>query len=140
MKDTGCTNPLSVGKQMPSGKEKEVEDGKERLRIIASQMNAASWIATERKEYADKKFDEEKRHKLDLDMKDFGLTEEGLWPVHITNYLKRAQLLGVDTPKGLQALGKFTVTAIAMFESAIRVYGKPPMPGVTSGEIFDWEQ
>jgi hypothetical protein len=112
----------------------------EELAFIASRIVASDWIAIERREYADHKYDADLRYKNDIDMHNFGLTEESDWWVFLTNYLRRAQVFGVDTLQGRQAFGKFVVTALSAFESMIRTEGRPPTPGVHSGEITEWDR
>jgi hypothetical protein len=109
-------------------------------RDIAARMTVASWLAQERAEYADLKYrrDGDKWHELLLDMGTFGIHEDGQWWTFLTNYLSRAQLLGIESPSGMQAFGKFIVTALSCFEAAVIVNGKPPMPGVASGNIEPW--
>lgn len=112
------------------------------LKAIASRITVGTWIATERRDYADLKYERggEMWHKLLLDIHNWGLHEDGQWWLFLSNYLSRAQLLGLDTPAGQQAFGKFIVTALSCFEACVQVYGKPPKPGVTTGEIVEWEQ
>lgn len=109
---------------------------------IAARITVGTWLAQERKDYADTKYprDSETWHRLMLDMKNYGLDENGEWWVFITNYLKRTQLLGLDTPAGQQALGKLIVTLLSCFEACVMVNGKPPMPGTPSGTIEPWVQ
>lgn len=111
-----------------------------RLGRLARRMNIQQWIARERAEYADKKYDRDGEvwHRLLLDMANFGLAEEGEWWGFITNYLKRAQLLGLDNPSGRQALGKLIVTLLSCMDAAIEVSGDLPRPGVPSGQIEMW--
>lgn len=49
-------------------------------------------------------------------------------------YLGRAQVLGLETPNGRQALGKAVAVSIAALESATRVFGSLPPAGMPSGE------
>lgn len=111
-------------------------------RTLATRMRIATWLAEERREYADKKYDPdgENMHRLELDMQNYGLDENGEWWGFITNYLKRAQLLGLDKASGRQALGKLIVTLVNCLEVAERVYGPMPMPGVPSGQIETWRR
>lgn len=109
---------------------------------IAARITVQDWINLERATYADGKYkrDGQKWHELLLDMQNFGLDEHGEWWLFLTNYLKRAQLLGLDTPAGQQAFGKFVVTALSCFEACVMVNGKPPLPGVHSGTIEPWQR
>jgi hypothetical protein len=61
----------------------------------------------------------------------------GPWIDFIGNYLRRAELLGLDTMKGRQALGKYIVTMMHCLETAIEVYGPMPRAGYPSGEIHE---
>jgi hypothetical protein len=56
------------------------------------------------------------------------------WEERIDMYLRRAAVLGYDTPLGRQAMLKAVATAIAMAEAVTEAYGPPPPPGVPSGE------
>lgn len=101
-------------------------------------MNVSSWIAEERRGHADVKYG--KGTEAD-DLVEKQFLEEGLGDSalnFIGNYLKRAQLLGVDTPLGKQALGKAIVTCTAYLERAIIHHGPMPKPGLPSGEIQEW--
>ena len=111
------------------GVEKSVEE---------SRLAAAEWIWKERLGYADLKYNADRMYDNDVEMHTYGLTEEGMWWTFLTNYLKRAQVLGVDTLAGRQAFGKFLVTCMSAFESMIRTEGEPPYPGVSSGVIQTW--
>ncbi len=64
-----------------------------------------------------------------------GVGADSWWDQQLTNYLGRFRLLGLEMPVGRQALAKFTATAVGLFESSVRVFGPPPAPGVSSGEI-----
>jgi hypothetical protein len=61
------------------------------------------------------------------------------WDFWIQQYLHRALLLGLNTPNGMQAVGKLATTAAAMLDSVGRLYGPLPAPGLPSGEIKEWE-
>ena len=60
--------------------------------------------------------------------------EENMWRQNLEMYLHRSTMLGLDLPGGRQALAKWAITAMSLLESAIRLYGPLPVPGVTSGE------
>lgn len=99
------------------------------------------WLVLERARYADVKYDEdtEARHKLILDMQDFGnLEDDSEWMTFLTNYWQRARTLGLTTPQGRQAFGKFIVTAMHCLETAIECHGHMPKPGQPSGELKEW--
>lgn len=95
----------------------------------------ALWIEVERRTYADKKYAEGEgnRNMAIQAMRDEGLGQT--WLNFIGNYQKRAELFGVQTPQGRQALGKMITTLMHCLETAILVYGEMPKPGVPSGEI-----
>lgn len=98
--------------------------------VFMSRAALQFWISTERREYADVKYP-------DKDVYDEKMRQQGIawWMDFMPNYLSRAEILGLDTPQGRQALGKLITTAMDCLESAIRVHGEMPRPGVTSGEI-----
>lgn len=92
------------------------------------------WLAKER-EYTIRKFG------LDLDnqhTQEWGGTPGDWWDTQFDNYLGRANVLGLNTPGGRQALAKYVATAVGMLESAVRLYGPLPKPGVPSGEGLDF--
>lgn len=106
---------------------------------LAARLNVAEWISTERKEYADVKYaeDTEARHKLIIETKDYGLGGE--WMVFVGGYLKRAELQGLDTERGRQALGKAIVTLTHALETAVEYCGPMPKPGISSSaDLEGW--
>jgi hypothetical protein len=111
---------------------------RERNARLAARMNVAEWIGTERREYADIKYaDTEARHKLILETQNFGLGGE--WMVFAGGYLKRAELQGLDTARGRQALGKAIVTLTHALETAVQYHGPMPKPGVSStDDLQEW--
>lgn len=94
------------------------------------------WIAGERATHAGVKYgdDTPQWRALVEDMKAHAHLD-GEWDVFIGNYLRRAQLLGLDSLPGRQALGKTIVTLMHCLETAVEVYGPMPSPGLPSGEI-----
>lgn len=64
-----------------------------------------------------------------------GLGEDGWWWRQVTTYFHRSRVLTLDTVVGRQALAKFTATACGLLESAIRVHGRLPQAGASSGTI-----
>lgn len=96
--------------------------------IAATQ--AFAWLVAERRYQLDK-FGVE----LDDEHTRQGLHQDGWWWRQLTNYFGRAHVLNLANPSGRQALAKFTATACGLLESAIRVYGELPEPGVPSGEL-----
>lgn len=86
------------------------------------------WLARERAYTIDK-------FGLDQDNDHTPLDNWNLWwDQQFENYLHRAHVLGLDTPNGRQALAKFVATAVGLLETAVRLYGPLPKPGVPSGE------
>lgn len=109
--------------------------------IMVAREHLGEWITKERAEYADAdKYDPDGAtfRRLSLDIKDFGVTDGGEMLSFIGNYLKRAQLMGVENANGRQALGKCIVTMMAALEHAIVHFGEMPEPGVPSGEVKVW--
>jgi len=109
----------------------------ERMARLANRFRVARWVAQERAEYADVKFaaDGDNRAELVAAMRSEGLAPT--WIGFILNYLKRAELFGLDTLQGRQALGKALVTVTHCLETAVEIHGPMPRPGVPSGEIED---
>lgn len=92
------------------------------------------WIIAERALYADVKYAEDAANHLRLRTV---MANEGLaptWLDFIGNYLRRAELFGLDTPQGRQAMGKATVTMLHCLETAVDVFGPMPNPGYPSGD------
>lgn len=97
----------------------------------------AAWIALERSQYALVIYgeDTESRHKLILELQNFGFTgDDNAWMAKITGYLKRAELQGLDTLAGRQALGKAITTCMHALETAVQYNGPMPKPGISSSE------
>lgn len=106
---------------------------------LAAKMNVAAWIGTERREHGEVKYGEETeaRHKLIVETQNYGLSGE--WMVFVGGYLKRAELQGLDTLRGRQALGKAIVTMIHALETAVEYCGPMPKPGLSSSaDIEEW--
>lgn len=105
-----------------------------------------AWLDYERTKYADLKFDPEKPETQAL-LKDatenpqMRANREGEADIDlfIKNYLGRVSLFGLDTPQGRQAMGKLIVTLTDHLERAILAHGPMPKPGVTSGQIEEWD-
>lgn len=53
----------------------------------------------------------------------------------VTQYMHRAEVLGLGTLAGRQALMKALGTMIGVVESMYRVYGLPPQGGLPSGDL-----
>lgn len=95
--------------------------------------------------YANAKFglleDCDQRHGHDESMRRHGFTSElseAFWFRQVTQYFKRAELMGVDSLPGRQALMKSLMTLFDACSSMIRVHGLPPEPGHPSGEVHLW--
>lgn len=102
--------------------------------VRASNM---TWIMRERREYADRKYPPgSPNYDARLaDMRANGIGPGSTEVVFLTNYLKRAELLGLDTLLGRQAFAKFVVTAFAILDRVVMAYGPLPEPGHPSGVI-----
>lgn len=96
------------------------------------------WVRQERV-YADNKFDGMQRGDHDEEMKESGIEEDSWWYNQIMQYVDRARMFGLETPKGRQAMGKCYMTLGGMLESMVRVHGRMPEGGVPSGEVKDEE-
>ena len=99
-----------------------------------------AWLFSERAFYSDVKYrdgDYNRQFLIDA-MRDEPFSDGSKWLDFIGNYMKRAQLFGLDTPIGRQALGKTLVTIQHCLETAIMIYGPMPEPGYPSGEIRKW--
>lgn len=112
------------------------------------------WIMGE-ESYVEEKFGDQ-RGQHDIEMRQDNLAPDGWWYNQIVQYFGRAQVF-LDTAgdlfmqddhesaravaqRGTQALAKAFLTAKGMVESAIRVYGPLPAPGVSSGNIKSWNE
>lgn len=111
------------------------------IAAIAAAMNVATWLATERADYAqaDKwtRIGNDPRGPVAPLVQAGGdSTKEALDFVRM--YLHRAQQLGIETPNGRQALGKAIVTATQALSAAVQYHGPMPAPAHPSGEILPW--
>lgn len=99
-----------------------------RKRLITEHI--IKWIKEERK-YADKKYPIST-------IEQFGglLRQEDI--DFVNRYLAQAQLQGIDTLQGRQALGKACSTIFDFCRSAIFLYGAMPLPALNSGEVKEW--
>jgi hypothetical protein len=102
-------------------------------------QDVIDWIAAERGAHAGVKYAEPtaQRQALVVDLQEHPHLD-GEWEVFIGNYLRRAQLLGLDSLPGRQAMGKTIVTLIDCLRTAVEMYGPMPQAGVPSGEIVEW--
>lgn len=104
---------------------------------IEARAQLRQWIQLERERYADVvKFSEDAdiRQALIVEMSNTGQFADR-WVDFGLNYVRRAQLLGANTPQGRQAMGKAIVTFMHMLETALATFGNMPEPGHPSGEI-----
>lgn len=107
----------------------------DKLKFLASRIAVGNWLHDERYKYADTKYND--KNEVDYHMQvDSGIGENSWYEGFIGNYFKRAQLFGLNTPQGRQALGKMIVTCLDALESSVRVFGPMPRAGVPSGEII----
>ncbi len=93
---------------------------------------AFDWLVGERA-YQARKFGTEQDDEHTLE----GLDENGWWWRQLTSYFHRSRVLTLETLVGRQALAKFVATGCGLLESAIRLHGPLPAPGVPSGEVRD---
>lgn len=102
-----------------------------------------TWLQRELEEYADAKFNENDtwtaQQADDVHTRD-GVGGDSWWLRQIEQYLGRADVQGLDTLGGRQALFKACTTMLGLLESTVRVYGPPPRPGVPSGTVDPWPQ
>lgn len=105
-------------------------------RRTKARRRVAEWLRAERRLYSDPKW-----HEGDNEADAIGHmeTNQEWWFNYVNRYLNQAALQGLDTIQGRQAAAKAVVTATAMLETAVLVYGDLPKPGVTSGEITEWK-
>lgn len=99
------------------------------------------WLKDERNYQVDKFGIENDDRRTEAFNREWGRSindiDDNYWINQIQMYLHRAQILGLEHPNGRQALAKATATLVMMLESATRIYGALPEPGVTSGENLD---
>jgi hypothetical protein len=103
---------------------------------MSAWQDVLDWIAAERTAHAGMKYAEHQaqRQALIADLQE-NPHLDGEWEVFIGNYLRRAQLLGLDSLPGRQAMGKTIVTLIDCLRTAVEIYGPMPQAGLPSGEI-----
>src|SRR5450759_1978056 len=66
-----------------------------------------------------------------------GVGRGTIWYDQIVEKLHRAQVLGLATPAGRQAVAKAAAASLALTETVVLEYGLLPMPGVPSGDALD---
>lgn len=84
--------------------------------------------------YADAKFGDQ-RPGHDGHMWEDGVGEGGWWFAQVFQYVRRAEVLGLDSLQGRQAIAKCWAAMGGMVESVIRTHGDLPPGGRTSGVI-----
>lgn len=89
------------------------------------------WVRDEWERYATAKNAEELGTK-DRMMHEGGVGPGSEWNDLVNQYLKRASVFGLDTPKGRQQAMKSATTLLDMLACMVRVYGEPPEPGEAS--------
>ena len=95
------------------------------------------WIEYERHGHANVKISGDVRrnhHEKPLEDKDWETVFN-----FVGNYIKRAELMGLDSESGRQAAGKAITTLLDFLETSCVMYGPMPKPGLPSGEIEPWE-
>jgi hypothetical protein len=109
--------------------------------VVATRAHVRAWIDLERARYADNqqggKFQD---GTPGGDLRD-EIIKGGEWTRTLTfvmNYVKRAELMGLDSEQGRQALGKAITSATNILEKAVEFYGPMPDPGHSSGEVQPW--
>lgn len=86
------------------------------------------WLSREREVYQIKKFDYEAEKEKDVDY----------WIQQFDSYIQRLPVFGLDSMQGKQAALKLAATSVALCEH-LSEKGPLPMPGVSSGNIEEWD-
>jgi hypothetical protein len=85
--------------------------------------------------YVDKKFPSSVRGDHSSELEQTGVSFDSYWFQQVYQYVKRAEILGLDNPLGRQAIAKGLSTMFGLVERVIEVYGELPPPGVSSGNL-----
>lgn len=107
--------------------------------VIKARAHVLSWLSQERSRYADADKYKEGNPGRDIvreSLSDGDFGEEAM--NFLLSYIKRAELYGLGTPQGRQALGKAIVTATHFLETVCEYFGSMPEPGHSSGKIEPW--
>lgn len=99
--------------------------------LIDSAAAETYWWLTEERTYQVQKFG------VEFDDSQTTRGPQGLdspWFLRLGNYVQRSVLFGLESAQGRQALAKAAATCAAWVESAVRLYGPLPQPGVPSGD------
>jgi hypothetical protein len=107
------------------------------LATALQQVN--QWARIERRDYADKKFEQLRAKEIHIIDTDPHLESSPHIFHGIGDYMKRAEMFGLDTYQGRQALGKALITIESLLCDAIVAHGPMPRPGFTSGVIQVWD-
>lgn len=92
------------------------------------------WL-TKELAYVDKKFPLSVRGAHHLELEKEGVSSDSYWFQQVYQYVKRAEVLGLDNPLGRQAIAKALSTMFGLVERVVEVYGELPPPGVSSGNL-----
>lgn len=104
---------------------------KKSLKRTLATRHVLDWLRKERRDYAEVKYP------ISTVEEDEGvLTQRTL--DFVGQYLKRAEILGLNTTLGRQQLAKAMSTLFGYCEGAVLCHGPLPAPGVSSGEIIEW--
>ena len=108
--------------------------------MSSARSQLVNWIDIERTLYADKKFanGSDARNKLVAELQEQGFKLDGDWYSFVGNYMKRAEIIGLEHAAGRQAMGKAIATLHHILETAIDLFGPMPEPGHPSGEVREW--
>lgn len=91
------------------------------------------WVRDEWERYADDKNSTvEQLATKEAWVRDTGIADGSQWFGVIFQYLHRAELFGIDTPKGRQQMMKACTTILDMAAAVVRVHGRPAEPGEAS--------
>jgi hypothetical protein len=55
-----------------------------------------------------------------------GFCPDAYWPLKFGKFLHRAETIGLDYPKGRQAIAEHAATAVGLMASVWRLHGAPP--------------
>lgn len=105
---------------------------------LLMRKHVLAWVQDERARYADEQKFKEGAPGRDIIREPL---KNGEWDRaldFIGRYTKRAELLGLDTESGRQALGKAITSALHILETACEYHGQMPDPGQSSGEVQPW--
>lgn len=109
--------------------------------VVEARAHVRAWVDLERGKYADNQQDGKfKDGTIGGELRDT-LIENANWTdllAFVANYTKRAEMFGLDTEQGRQALGKVLTSATNILEKACEQYGPMPDPGHSSGEVQPW--